>query len=128
MQENEIVDTSGEDATEDTATVVEDTTSPVDNVSDGSIELILTDLLLLMQSLGADIDTLDSLNLTGNFQYLSKKARNDRLDKLVSDAGLVEDLVKETVRRFKKVKRIRPSDDIIDANLIEVSNVYNESY
>jgi hypothetical protein len=74
----------------------------------------LTELMNQALELNVIIETLRVLKRDNMFRYLSKQSRNELLNDLMETSGAVEDASKATVRAFKKIKRERVPDMVID--------------
>lgn len=65
-------------------------------------------------SAGMHIDQFKALIESGDFKYVSKKARNAMLHRLLDESREIEELSKVVFRALKKVKRERMQDDGVD--------------
>lgn len=80
-----------------------------------NLDIALADLVestVAYAELAARIQVLQE---NGHFKYVSKTARNELLKALVEQAGEIEDASKSAFKLLKKVKRVKPTEDAIDA-------------
>ena len=80
-----------------------------------AIDVALTDLEEHACDLWQHVTHIKNLKENGHFKYLSKATRNRLMEEMINKAGIVEDMTKVAFKLLKKVKREKPSEDVIDA-------------
>jgi hypothetical protein len=82
----------------------------------------LLELETQMLKMADILSTLLPLYDDNMFRYLSKQSRNELLNDLMEVSGAVEDATKASVRVFKKIKRERVPDVVVDFLLADDYN------
>src|SRR4051812_3897466 len=79
---------------------------------------IIRELKSHLSAILEDITCVESMTERDTFQYLSKGARNDLIHRLLRTASSIDDVTRQLVhQRLRRIKRVRPSHEVIDQAL-----------